>query len=547
MKASDLFVKALENEGVEYIFGIPGEENLDFLDSLKDSKIKLILNRHEQGAGFMAATYGRLTGKPGVCLATLGPGATNFTTPAAYAQLGAMPMLMITGQKPIKKSKQGRFQIVDVVDLFRPITKYSRQVVNGGNIPSMVREAFRLAMEERPGAVLIELPEDVAAEESGDRIFEVVGFRRPDADERTIAQAVVMIEQARMPLLLIGAGANRKRTSRGLSKFIDETGTPFFNTQMGKGVVDERHPKFLGTAALSKDDFLHSAIKKADLIINVGHDVIEKPPFFMEENGTKVIHINFFPAQVDEVYFPQLNVIGDIATTVQKLTDQVNDTSNWDLSYYNRVKNHVEDHLTKYSMDSRFPVLPQRLVHVVRETLPDDGIVTLDNGVYKIWFARNYPCYQPNTLLLDNALATMGAGLASAMCAKLINPDKKVISVCGDGGFMMNSQELETAVRLGLNMVVIILNDNGYGMIKWKQEGMGFENFGLDYSNPDFVKYVESYGAVGHRPTSDEDFKEILTSCLIANGVQVIDLAVDYSLNHSILNVLLKEKPDFEV
>ncbi len=542
MKASDLFIKALENEGVEYIFGIPGEENLDFLDSMKDSKIKLVLTRHEQGAGFMAATYGRLTGKPGVCLATLGPGATNFTTPAAYAQLGAMPMMMITGQKPIKKSKQGRFQIVNIVELMRPITKYTRQIVNGNNIPAMVRESFRLAMEERPGAVHLELPEDIAAEDCEDRVFDVVGFRRPDADEMAIREATKMIEQAKMPLLLIGAGANRKRTSQALQAFIDKTGIPFFNTQMGKGVVDERHPKFLGTAALSDHDFLHCAIGRADLIINVGHDVIEKPPFFMEKGGTKVIHVNFFPAQVDEVYFPQLNVIGDIASSVIHLAKHIKDSSNWDLSYYGKIKDEVEEHLTKYSEDHRFPILPQRLVHLVREELPDDGIVTLDNGVYKIWFARNYKCYQPNTLLLDNALATMGAGLPSAMLAKLINPNKKVISVCGDGGFMMNSQELETAVRLHLNMVVIILNDSSYGMIKWKQEGMGFDNFGLDYKNPDFVKYAESYGAIGHRPTSDENFKEILSKCLIMEGVHVIDLKVDYSLNHSILNVLLKEK-----
>tara|TARA_R110001592_G_scaffold89248_1_gene262608 strand:+ start:11988 stop:13628 length:1641 start_codon:yes stop_codon:yes gene_type:complete len=542
MKASDLFIKALENEDVEYIFGIPGEENLDFLDSMKDSKIKLILTRHEQGAGFMAATYGRLTGKPGVCLSTLGPGATNLTTPAAYAQLGAMPMMMITGQKPIKKSKQGRFQIVDIVELMKPITKYTKQIVNGNNIGSLVRESFRLAMEERPGAVHLELPEDIAAEECDDRIFEVVGHRRPDADEMAIQEASKMIEKAKMPLLLIGAGANRKRTSKALQAFIDKTGIPFFNTQMGKGVVDERHPKFLGTAALSADDFLHCAIDRADLIINVGHDVIEKPPFFMEEGGTKVIHINFFPAQVDTVYFPQLNVIGDIASSVIHIAKHINNYSNWDLSYFGRIKDEVEEHLTKYSKDHRFPILPQRLVHLVREELPEDGIVTLDNGVYKIWFARNYKCYQPNTLLLDNALATMGAGLPSAMLAKLINPTKKVISVCGDGGFMMNSQELETATRLGLNMVVIILNDSAYGMIKWKQEGMGFDNFGLDYKNPDFVKYAESYGAIGHRPTSDDNFKEILSKCLHTDGVHVIDLAVDYSLNHSILNVLLKEK-----
>tara|TARA_A100001015_G_C14971415_1_gene705309 strand:+ start:728 stop:1738 length:1011 start_codon:yes stop_codon:yes gene_type:complete len=331
-KASDLFVEALENEDVEYIFGIPGEENLDFLDSLSRSKIKLILNRHEQGAGFMAATYGRLTGKPGVCLSTLGPGATNFVTAAAYAQLGAMPMLMITGQKPIKKSKQGRFQILDIVDMMRPITKFTKQVVSGNNIPSIVREAFRISQEERPGAVHIELPEDVAAENTDERLFDVPSVRRPSPDHKAIDSAVEMIQKAKMPLILIGAGANRKRTGNALIAFIEKTKIPFFNTQMGKGVIDERHPLFLGTAALSSNDYLHYAIDKADLIINVGHDVIEKPPFFMEHGGKKVIHVNFSPAEIDQVYFPHLDVLGDIAASVWGMAENIEVQSHWDFS-----------------------------------------------------------------------------------------------------------------------------------------------------------------------------------------------------------------------
>ena len=334
MKASDLFIKALENEGVKYIFGVPGEENLDFLNSLKNSSIQLIITRHEQGAGFMAATYGRLTGKPGVCIATLGPGATNFVTPAAYAQLGGMPMFMITGQKPIKKSKQGRFQIVDIVDLMRPITKFTKQIVNANNIAPLVRECFRLATEERPGAVHLELPEDIAIEDVANQVFEVSDCSIPTADEKVIQQAVEMIEKAKMPLLLIGAGANRKNTSKALTDFVEKTGMPFFNTQMGKGVVDERHKLYLGTAALSDSDFLHCAINRADLIINVGHDVIEKPPFFMEHGGTKVIHINYFPAQVDAVYFPQLNVVGDIDDSIEQMSKTITNSPNWDFSYY---------------------------------------------------------------------------------------------------------------------------------------------------------------------------------------------------------------------
>jgi len=540
MKTSDLFVKALENEGVEYIYGIPGEENLDFLDSLRGSSIKLVLTRHEQGAGFMAATYGRLTGKPGVCLSTLGPGATNFVTAAAYAQLGGMPMIMLGGQKPIRKSKQGRFQVVDVVSLMKPVTKYSEQVVDGNNIPSMVREAFRVTMDERPGAAYIELPEDIAEEKTDASVFDVVGHRRPDADQSSVDQAVEMIKKAKQPLLLIGAGANRKRTSASLKQFVDKSGLYFFNTQMGKGVIDERHERYIGTAALSDDDYLHCAIRRADLIINVGHDVIEKPPFFMEKGGKRVVHINFDEANIDDVYFPQLNVVGDIANSIDRIAEKLGSLDN-DFSFFERVRNEVDLHVTKYFKDTRFPMLPQSLVSVLRDRLDAEDIVTLDNGVYKIWFARNYECYAPNTLLLDNALATMGAGLPSAMTAKQLNPSCKVVSVNGDGGFLMNSQELETAVRMELDLVVIILTDNAYGMIKWKQEGVGFDNFGLDFNNPDLVQYAESFGATGHKAESYDNFVEILDTALNGKGVHVIDLPVDYSMNHSILNVLIKE------
>jgi acetolactate synthase-1/2/3 large subunit len=544
MKASDLFLKALENEGVEYIFGIPGEENLDFLESLRESKIELILTRHEQGAGFMAATYGRLTGKVGVCIATLGPGATNFATSAAYAQLGGMPLLMITGQKPIKKSKQGRFQIIDIVGMMKPMTKYAKTVVNGNNIPSMVREAFKLATTERPGAVHIELPEDIAEEEVDFNIYPVREFHYPTANVNSINDAVSMIQNAKRPLLLIGAACNRGQISDALTNFVNKMGIPFFATQMGKGVVDENHELCLSTAALSQDDFLHCAIERADLIINVGHDVIEKPPFFMEneEGATEVIHLNFFPSEVDDTYFPQLDVVGDIASSVDALTEALTAQSHWDFDYYKRLAIEIRTRLSKYFGDTRFPILPQRAVRTIRESLDAEDIVTLDNGVYKIWFARNYRCAKPNTLLLDNALATMGAGLPSAMAAKMVNPDKRVVAVCGDGGFMMNSQEMETAIRLKLNLTVIILNDNSYGMIKWKQAHMGFENYGLDLENPDFVKYAEAYGANGYRPTSCDDFAETLEKCVNSNGVHLIDLAVDYSLNHAILNDLLANK-----
>jgi len=307
-------------------------------------------------------------------------------------------------------------------------------------------------------------------------------------------------------------------------------------------VIDERSEHFIGTAALSADDFVHDAIDRADLIINVGHDVIEKPPFFMAHGGSQVIHVNYLPAEVDEVYFPQLNVVGDIDSTMERLADGIADRSRWDFSCFDQVRDNLANRLSKYFDDTRFPMLPQRLVSRLRKRLDDDAIVSLDNGIYKIWFARNFKAYQRNTLLLDNALASMGAGLPSAMMAKLLYPDRQVIAVCGDGGFMMNSQEIETAVRLKLDLTVIILNDGAYGMIRWKQEDFGFPDFGLDYANPDFVKYAESYGAMGYRPESDEDFGSILDRCLSEPGVKLIDLPVDYSLNHPILNELLKQK-----
>jgi acetolactate synthase-1/2/3 large subunit len=542
MKASDLFVKALEEEGVEYIFGIPGEENLDLLNSLKDSSIKLILTRHEQAAGFMAATYGRLTGKSGVALSTLGPGATNLVTAAAYSQLAAMPMVMITGQKPVKHSKQGKFQIIDVVEMMRPLTKYTHSIVSGNNIPSMIREAFRISQEERPGAAHLELPEDVAGEEAEVQPLPCSRARRPVAEGKAIKQAVEMIEKAKNPLLLIGAGSNRKMPARMLRAFVDKTQMPFISTQMGKGVLDERDPLFLGNAALSANDFLHRAIAKADLIINVGHDDIEKPPFIMEQDSFQVIHINFLTAEVDPVYFPQLEVIGDIANSIWQINERIMPQGSWDFSYSLKVKKAVDAHLLEGADDPRFPMLPQRFVADVREAMPSNGIIALDNGVYKIWFARNYKAHEANTVLLDNALATMGAGLPSAMGAHMVFPKRKVMAICGDGGFMMNAQELETAVRLKMNLICLILLDNSYGMIRWKQANLGFEDFGLEYGNPDFVKFAECLGANGYRVEKTEDFVPLLKKCNDTPGVHIVELPVDYSENDRILNHEIKER-----
>jgi len=544
MNASDLFIKALENEGVEIIYGVPGEENLDFLEAMRKSKIKLILTRHEQGAAFMAATYGRLTGKAGVCLATLGPGATNLVTPAAYAQLGGMPLVMITGQKPIKHSKQGHFQIIDVVSMMKPITKYAKQIVNVNMIPSMVREAFRVAEEERPGAVLLELPEDVAREMvEGDTtpVFDKSSALIPSADSLSIKKAVEMIKQAEYPLVLVGAGANRKRVNKALNRFIKKTGIYYFNTPLGKGCVSGKLPQFIGTAALSDNDYVHCAIDRSDLIINVGHDVIEKPPFFMTHGGKKVIHVNFSSAIVDNVYFPQLEVVGDIAHSINALSKALSGI-NREYPYFARVREELYARMAKRANYPDFPIKPQRFVADVRRAMPANGIIALDNGVYKVWFGRNYPATAPNTVLLDNALATMGAGLPSAIEAARLYPDRNVMAICGDGGFMMNSQEMETAIRLKVNLVVLILNDGAFGMIRWKQGAMGLQDFGLEFGSPDFVMYANSYGAKGHRVETTESFLPLIKKCFKEGGVHLIDLPVDYSENAKELIDELREK-----
>jgi acetolactate synthase I/II/III large subunit len=542
MNGAELLVRCLENEGVEYIFGIPGEENLAFLEALRTSSIRLILTRHEQAAGFMAATYGRLTGKPGVCLATLGPGATNFVTSVSYALLGGMPCLFITGQKPIKSSKQGRFQIINVVSMMAPITKMTRQIVSADSIAVLTREAFRMAVQEKSGPVHLELPEDIAADITLARPFPVTDIPPVLAAESTLKQVAAIINQAQNPLLLIAAAANRHQVSAAVEAFIEHTGIHFFSTQMGKGTANELHPRCLGTAALSDHDYLHCAIAKADVIINVGHDVVEKPPFFMRRDGVTVIDINYFSAVFDEVYFPQYEVLGDIADSMERLAPLIPAHSLAGNGYFKRLKEEVDKHVYKRTLPKSFPYTPQQLTKVIRELMGPDSILSLDNGMYKIWFARNYPSTDSCSVLLDNALATMGAGLPVAIAAKLLFPERKVLAVCGDGGFMMNSQELETAVRLKLDLIILVLRDNGLGMIKWKQAGMGLPAYGLDFGNPDFVKYAESYGALGYRVSEQDELAAIMKSCLKQPGVHLIELPIDYAENESVLIEELRKK-----
>lgn len=541
-KGSDLLVRALENEGVTQIFGVPGEENLDVVESLRHSKIELIVTRHEQTAAFLAATYGRLTGRPGVCISTLGPGALNLVTGAAYAHLGAMPMVLLTGQKGIMSSRQARFQIVDMIATMKPLTKLTRQIVSTETIPTLVRDAFRIAMEERPGPVHLELPEDIAGEEAPDiPMVPPHDIDLPVAHPAALDRAARMILKAKRPLVMLGAGASRPRLAAGLNGFFRRLQLPFFTTQMGKGSVAGGSNLYMGTAALSERDYVHDAIDRADLILAIGHDTIEKPPFIMGRGGPKVIHVGYTPASVEQVYFPDAEVIGDVGPSLALLADRLEGRLPPE-SPLLPLRKKILARITDRNDEERFPPTPQRIVRDVRRAMPENGIVCLDNGMYKIWFARNYRTRVANTLLLDNALATMGAGLPSAMMAAMLHPDRRVLAVCGDGGFMMNSQELETAVRLKLNLVVLILEDSAYGMIRWKQAVDDFADWGLTFDNPDFVKYAEAYGASGTRVEATDDLIPAIDNAFEAGGVHLVIVPIDYSENVRVLVDELKSR-----
>jgi acetolactate synthase-1/2/3 large subunit len=535
MKGSDLLVAALENEGVEQIFGVPGEENLDVVESLRRSRIKLIVTRHEQAAAFMAATHGRLTGKPGVCLATLGPGALNLTTGAAFALLGAMPMVMITGQKGILSHKQALFQVVDIVSTMAPLTKMARQIVSAATIPSIVREAFRLAQQERLGPVHLELPEDIAHEMAPDvPLVMPHPIEMPVAQDAALDRAADLILRAERPLVMLGAAASRPKLADALSQFVRRLRIPFFNTQMGKGAVAGGSNLYMGTAALSERDYVHQAIDRADLIIAIGHDTVEKPPFIMGPKGPKVLHVSYLPATVEEVYFPHAEVVGDVGPSLMLLADRLEGKLK-NAGALLPLRSGILARLTERADESRFPLTPQRIVHDVRHVMPADGIVCLDNGMYKIWFARNYRTQVANTLLLDNALATMGAGLPAGIMAALLHPRRRVLAVCGDGGFMMNAQELETAVRLRLDLAVLVLQDDAYGMIRWKQATDGFADFGMTFGNPDFVAFARAHHAGGARVETAEGLVPALERAFQEGGVQLVAVPIDYSENTRVL------------
>jgi acetolactate synthase I/II/III large subunit len=530
MKASDLFVRQLEEEGVEYVFGLPGEENLAFLESLRTSKIKVIITRHEQTAAFMAATYGRLTSKAGVCFSTLGPGATNLVTGVAHAQLIGAPLISISGQKAIRENHQARFQLIDIVSMMRPITKNAVSIVDPGMVPTILRNAFKLAQAERPGAVHLELPEDVAECETDARVQKRGYMRRPSPDGEVIEKAIAMINRAEHPLIMISSGANRKLVTTQLEQFIEKTGIYAVHTQMGKGVLSDESGYSMFATGIHRRDYINCGIDRADLIITIGYNIVEYPPYLWNNNlDKKIINIDFVEAESDKYFNPDIEVAGDIALTLQLLGEKV--VRRKDGAVFKTMREFLS---RKLALDFRkqYPPTPQEVVWHVRETLGHEDILTLDNGIYKLWFARLYQTFRPNTFLLDNALATMGAGLPTGIAVKMLRPDRNVLAVTGDGGFMMNSRELETALRYNVPLVVLVLNDNAFGFIKWEQQAKGYPSFGLDYTNPDFVKYAESYGAVGMKVKEGDNLSELLRKAFAMKTVVLIECPIDYSMNY---------------
>jgi len=543
MNGSELFVRCLEEEGVQHVYGVPGEETLDLLEALRKSSIEFVATRHEQHAAFMAATLGRLTGRAGVCLATLGPGATNLVTGVAYASFGGMPLISISGQKPLRGNLEGNFQLMDVIAMFKPLTKWAASISSVDGIPRSVRHAFKTAERERPGAVHLELPEDVAREDAGDLQPQTrTLLRRPLPDGAALDAAAAAIRSARRAVLLVSSGANRKQVGAEIVSLLERTGLYAVTTQTGKGVVPDDHDQSLFALGIHKKDYAHAAIESADVIVTIGYDIVEYPPsVWNEARDKRIVHVDFRAAEPDSYYAPAVEVLGDVAASIRGLADRLEGDITQQAALA-RLREAVSAKIFEKACPRCHPPTPRRIVYDVREVLDREDVVCLDNGMYKVWFARHYRTFVENTLLLDNALATMGAGLASAMAARIANPERRALAVVGDGGFLMNLQDLETAVRLKQDLVVLILRDDAYGMIRWKQEDAGFQDFGMTYGNPDFVALAESFGARGLRLEDGMDLRDLLRDAFASGGVVLIECPIDYGPNRE-----LSEDRDAEI
>lgn len=543
MKASDLFVKCLESEGVRYIFGVPGEENADFVLSLDDSSIELILTRHEQGAAFMAEVYGRLTGNPGVCLGTLGPGATNLITGVADGNMDRSPMLVLTGQGASTRLHKESHQVMDVVKMFEPVTKWSHRIIHQDNIPEVVRKAVRLSRTEKPGACHIELPEDLAKLDAATKPMSVQRFRRPAADDKIADRAFEAIRNAKRPIIIAGNGCIRKRASKQLRIFCEKTGIGVASTFMAKGCVDMDADHSLFTIGLQAKDLVACSVEAADLVITIGYDMVEYPPRLWNPGGEKpVVHIDFAPAEIDANYHPGIEMVGDIAHSLWMLNERVDTAGGYsfDTSQQRAVRREMlQEFAEKKDEDKQGAISPQKALWDVREVMGPSDLVLSDVGAHKMWIARHYHCHEPNTCLIPNGFCSMGFALPGAIGASLVfqhqldggPAQRKVLAICGDGGFLMNVQEMETARRLNSDIVVFVWVDNSYGLIEWKQDNEFHRHIDLSFGNPDFVKLAEAFGWRGMTVDRGGDLKATLTEALATEGPVLVAMPVDYREN----------------
>ena len=543
MKVADLVVEALVAENVKYVFGVPGEEVEDLLFALdKNEKITFVPCRHEQGAAFIANVWGRLTGKAGVCLATLGPGATNLVTGVADANLDKAPMVAITGQGRISRLHHESHQLIDVLQTFKSITKWNDQIRSASTVTEVMRKAFKVAQIEKPGATHIELTEDIAGTEliKKEKPIEPEKIYRNKPQVDQIERSAKMIKSAKKPLILAGNGAIRSRSSKALCSFSDWFNIPVVSTYMGKGAISDRADQSLMTIGIGERDYVMQAFKQSDLIITIGYDIAESAPDNWNiGQEKKIIHIDFEPSEVYKKYLPEVELVGDIALTLEGLSEAMalggfEPWGNWYLPIREQILNSIEGFRLTSSCEFTVPGLLIEL----REALPDDSIVISDVGTHKMWIARNFPSYVPNSCIISNGLASMGISLPGAIAASMVDPDRQIVAVAGDGGFLMNVQELETAVRMNCNFTVIVTVDDDYGLISWKQEQSRGDSSGTRLSNPDFVKLAESFGVTAYKPNGLDELQHILRTCQQLHGVKLIEVPISTIANKQLTDEL---------
>ena len=536
MKASDLFVQCLEAEGIEYIFGVPGEENADFMMSLeKSDAIRFVLTRHEQGAAFMAEAYGRLTGNPAGCLGTLGPGSTNLITGVADANMDHAPMLVLTGQAATSRLHKESHQVMDVVHMFEPVTKWAQTIHHADSIPELVRKAVRVARTEKPGACHLELPEDLAERDTSTRPLEPRRFRRPVADDKILDAAFERIKQARRPVILAGNGCIRRRASKQLRRFCEQTGIGVISTFMAKGCVDMDADYCLYTVGLGAKDLVACALDAADLVITIGYDMVEYHPHLWNPAADKtILHIDFLPAEVDANYHPALEIVSDLAHALWGLNERLDAHGrlDFDLAQQRAVRRDMAADFAEHAEDDTDGVIkPQKALWDVRKVMGPEDILLSDVGAHKMWIARHYHCYEPNTCLIPNGFCSMGFALPGAIAASLIYPERRILAICGDGGFLMNVQEMETARRLNVNPVVMVWEDGGYGLISWKQDNEFGRHTELGFSNPDWLKLAGAFGWNGHRVARSRELVDTLEAAFREPGPSLVVVPIDYREN----------------